>query len=140
MQEELARKGQESMEEQKRLREMVEKLETQMSQNDVDLRSREATLRRSQDRLEEERRKLETEREITLAHLAEDKISLQSEREKLEEERRQLHRAIEKEHRKLLAHKAKMTVSKRLQQGQSQRPTTTEMNEVTSKVICIKIS
>ena len=77
LQTELARKGQENQEEQKRLRETVEALQKQLHQNEVNLRSKENELRIEQDRLAEERRKLETEKEITLATLRHDQTRLQ---------------------------------------------------------------
>ena len=48
MQTELARKGHETQEEQKRMTELVEKLQSQLSQNECDLKSRETQLRRQQ--------------------------------------------------------------------------------------------
>ena len=48
--------GHETQEEQKRLNEMVEKLQLQLSQNECDLKNRESKLRRQQDQIEEDRR------------------------------------------------------------------------------------
>ena len=48
LQTELARKGHETQEEQKRMTELVEKLQSQLSQNECDLKSRETQLRRQQ--------------------------------------------------------------------------------------------
>ena len=77
LQSELARKGHDTQEEQKRLADMVEKLQSQLGQNERDLKARESHLRRQHDRIEEERRKLETEREIQLATWKEEQTRLQ---------------------------------------------------------------
>ena len=77
LQKELIKKGQENQLEQKELKEMVDKLQNQLSSRDVELRSKEIELHRRQNSLDEERRKFETEKEITLAKLKEDQVRLQ---------------------------------------------------------------
>ena len=56
---------------------MVEGLQKQLSQNEVNLRSRENELRREQDLLAEEKRKLDTEKEITMANLRHEQTRIQ---------------------------------------------------------------
>ena len=73
----MIKKGQENQLEQKELKEMVDKLQNQLSSRDVELRSKEIELHRRQNSLDEERRKFETEKEITLAKLKEDQVRLQ---------------------------------------------------------------
>ena len=73
----MIKKGQENQLEQKELKEMVDKLQNQLSSRDVELRSKEIELHRRQNSLDEERRKFETEKEITLDKLQEDQVRLQ---------------------------------------------------------------
>ena len=56
---------------------------------------------------------------VRFAHSCTNESLLQEQKANLSEERRQLHRAVEKEHRLIVAERAKAAIGKRLQGHQS---------------------
>ena len=69
--------AQENQDEQKLLRETIDKLQKQLTDKEQELAARESALRRQQDKVEENRRKFELEKEITLERLREDRMRFQ---------------------------------------------------------------
>ena len=67
----------ENQDEQKLLRETIDKLQKQLTDKEQELAARESALRRQQDKVEENRRKFELEKEITLERLREDRMRFQ---------------------------------------------------------------
>ena len=69
--------AQENQDEQKLLRETIDKLQKQLTDKEQELAARESALRRQQDKVEENQRKFELEKEITLERLREDRMRFQ---------------------------------------------------------------
>merc|ERR1712066_389030 len=70
----LVKLAQENQDEQKLLRETIDKLQKQLTDKEQELAARESALRRQQDKVEENRRKFELEKEVTLERLREDRL------------------------------------------------------------------
>ena len=73
----LVKLAQENQDEQKLLRETIDKLQKQLTDKEQELAARESALRRQQDKVEENRRKFELEKEVTLERLREDRLRFQ---------------------------------------------------------------
>ena len=73
----LVKLTQENQDEQKLLRETIDKLQKQLTDKEQELAARESALRRQQDKVEENRRKFELEKEVTLERLREDRLRFQ---------------------------------------------------------------
>ena len=69
--------SQENQNEQKLLRETIDKLQTQLIEKEQELAGREHEIRRQKDKNEDDIRKFELEKEVTLQRFREEKLKIQ---------------------------------------------------------------
>ena len=77
LQAEIVKTSQENQNEQKLLRETIDKLQTQLIDKEQELAGREHEIRRQKDKNEDDIRKFELEKEITLQRFREEKLKIQ---------------------------------------------------------------
>ena len=77
LQAEIVKTSQENQNEQKLLRETIDKLQTQLIDKEQELAGREHEIRRQKDKNEDDIRKFELEKEVTLQRFREEKLKIQ---------------------------------------------------------------